>query len=75
MTTETAVTTRISTFSPAEKRALRALRTRYQQDGDLFSRRERAQLLFLRWLYQTGQLTETPCRPFEGEKEVPMATR
>jgi hypothetical protein len=58
MTTETAVTTRISTFSPAEKRVLRALRTRYQQDGDLFSQRERAQLLFLRWLYQTGHFAE-----------------
>ena len=58
MTTETAITTRISTFSPAEKRALRALRTRYQQDGDLFSRRERAHLLFLRWLYQTGHFAE-----------------
>jgi hypothetical protein len=57
MTTGTAVTTQ-STFSPAEKRALRALRTRYQQDADLFSQRERAQLLFLRWLYQSGHFGE-----------------
>jgi hypothetical protein len=59
MTTETAGTSRLSTFSPAEKRTLRALRTRYQQDADLFNNRERAQLLFLRWLYQTGQFAET----------------
>jgi hypothetical protein len=74
MTTETAATTRSSTLPPAEQRALRALRTRYQQDAHLFSQRERPQLLFLRWLYQTGQLTETPCCPPEPGKEVPMMT-
>jgi hypothetical protein len=38
-------------FTRAEKRvlqALQALHTRYQQDADVFSRQERAQLLILR---------------------------
>jgi hypothetical protein len=66
MTTETSVTTRTSTFTPAEQRALRTLRTRYQQDSDLWNSRERATPAsghprFLRWLYQTGQLGEAVC--------------
>jgi hypothetical protein len=44
------------TFSTSERRALRALRARYQQNRDLFSTRELAYLRFLRWLYRTGQL-------------------
>jgi len=75
MSTETTITTSSSTLTPAEKRALRALRTRYQQDPDLFSRRERAHLLFLRWLYRTGRLTETPCCRPDPRKEVPMVAR
>jgi hypothetical protein len=72
---QTSATSRTGTFNPAEKRALRALRSRYHQDFDLFSRRERALLLFLHWLYQTEQLTEIPCCPPEASKEAPMVTR
>ena len=43
-------------FTRAEWHTLRALRTRYQQDPDLLSERERARVRFLRWLYQTGRL-------------------
>jgi hypothetical protein len=61
MTTETSAKTRAGTFTLAERRALRNLRTRYQQDSDLWSNRERAHLHFLRWLYRTGQLGEANC--------------
>ena len=44
------------TFSPREWKALRALRGRYHQDRDFFSKRESARLDFLRWLYRTGQV-------------------
>jgi len=43
-------------FTIDERLALRALRTRYREDRDQFNRHERARLLFLRWLYQTGRL-------------------
>ena len=43
-------------FTRAEWDSLCALRTRYQQDPDLLSERERAHVCFLRWLYQTGRL-------------------
>jgi hypothetical protein len=43
-------------FTPAQWQALQALHTRYQQDRDLFSTRERARLRFVCWLYQTGRL-------------------
>jgi hypothetical protein len=43
-------------FTPAQWQALHALHTRYQQDRDLFSARERARLRFLRWLYRMGRL-------------------
>jgi hypothetical protein len=39
-----------------ERRALLALRMRYQQGGDLFTTVELARLQFVRWLYRTGQL-------------------
>ena len=39
-----------------ERRALLALRMRYQQTGDLFTATELARLQFVRWLYRTGQL-------------------
>jgi hypothetical protein len=45
-----------STFTPAERRALRALRTRYCEDHDLFTASEMARLRFLRWLAHTGHL-------------------
>jgi hypothetical protein len=44
------------TFTVAEWCALFALRTRYRQDHDLFSRRELEHLRFIRWLYRTGRL-------------------
>jgi hypothetical protein len=58
MTPQTSIPTPTSTtaFTQEEQRALRKLRTRYQQDADLFSQRELAHLCFLRWLFQTGQL-------------------
>ena len=43
-------------FSRSQLRALRALRDRYQQHGDLFSPREEQHLQFLRWLYASGRL-------------------
>ena len=43
-------------WSVDERHALLALRTRYQQGGDLFTATELARLQFVRWLYRTGQL-------------------
>ena len=56
MATQTAATAIAPTFTRAERRMLRALRTRYRQDHDLFSESESAHLRFIRWLYQTGRL-------------------
>ena len=53
----TTTTTEVTTFTQIEKRALRSMRSRYQKDPDLFSSRERDQLRFMRWLYQTGRLS------------------
>jgi hypothetical protein len=75
MTTKIAATTQSSIFSPAEQRALFALRTRYGQDADRVRDREQAQLLFLRWLSQTGQLTESADHVPATGKEAPMITR
>jgi len=55
--TKAKAATPTTTFTRAEQRALRVLRTRYRQDCDLFSPRERTRLHFVRWLYQTGRLT------------------
>lgn len=52
MATRTAISESKPSFTPAERRSLRALRNRYQADHDLFSNRERAQLAFLRWLVE-----------------------
>ena len=43
-------------WSVDERRALLALRMRYQQGRDLFTTVELARLQFVRWLYRTGQL-------------------
>jgi hypothetical protein len=56
MSTTAATNPAKSTFTTAEQRKLNALRSRYAQDADFFSERERAKLLFLRWLYKTGRL-------------------
>ena len=56
MTTQTPVPVPPPAFTPAQWQVLRALRTRYQQDRDLFSDTQRARLRFLHWLYQTGRL-------------------
>ena len=53
------VTISASTFTQAERNALRALRVRYKQDHGLFSESELARLGFLRWLCQTGRLENT----------------
>jgi hypothetical protein len=49
MTTQTT-----AIFTPQERKSLRALRARYNQDRDVFSNRELSQLRFLRWLYHNG---------------------
>lgn len=54
--THTTVTASTATFTRAEWLDLCALRNRYQQDHDLFSKPEQARLRFLRWLYQNGRL-------------------
>jgi hypothetical protein len=56
MTSQTPVPVPSPAFTPAQWQALHALHTRYQQDRDLFSNRERARLRFVRWLYQTSRL-------------------
>jgi hypothetical protein len=43
-------------WSVDERRALLALRMRYQQGSDLFTTAELVRLRFVRWLYRTGQL-------------------
>ena len=45
-------------FTPEEWSALQRLHARYQQSADLLTERELAHLRFLRWLAQTGRLTE-----------------
>jgi hypothetical protein len=54
--TPTAPASTPPTFTPAERRALRALRTRYHEDRDLFTPSEMARLRFQRWLAHTGHL-------------------
>jgi hypothetical protein len=44
-------------LTPAERRALRTLQTRYPRDHALFSNRELADLRFLRWLVHSNRLT------------------
>jgi hypothetical protein len=48
-------------FATQELRALRMLRTRYEEGGDLFSAHEMAHLRFVRWLVQTGRLNVEVC--------------
>ena len=43
-------------FTKLEQQALHTLRTRYQDDRDLFSSGELARLRFLRWLRASGRL-------------------
>jgi hypothetical protein len=54
--TPTAPASTAPAFTPAERRALQALRTRYHEDRDLFTPSEMARLLFLRWMAHTGRL-------------------
>lgn len=56
MTPERTTTEMSDTFTNGEIHALRSLRTRYQQDLDMFNGRERAHLQFIRWQHQTGLL-------------------
>lgn len=44
------------TFTEAQLRRMHEMRERYQSGFDLFSERQKAQLGFLRWLYETGRL-------------------
>ena len=46
----------VATFTRAQARLLRTLRSRYQQDHDLFTAQELAHLRFIRWLYLSGRL-------------------
>jgi hypothetical protein len=43
-------------FTAGERLVMEALRLRYREDPDLFSDREHAHLLFLRWLVRTHRL-------------------
>jgi hypothetical protein len=52
---------RATSITLSEEDALCVLGTGDQQDAHLFSIRERAQLLFLRWLYQSGHFDQTAC--------------
>jgi hypothetical protein len=45
-----------ATFSGSEAQALEALRVRFGEDHDTLGERERARLLFLRWLVRNGRL-------------------
>ena len=56
MTSSITPTLPLPEFTLTEQRLLRTLRRRYRQDRDLFSKRERARLSFVRWLYATGRL-------------------
>ncbi|HLJ67458.1 MAG TPA: hypothetical protein VKX16_08865 [Chloroflexota bacterium] len=56
MATETPGTTTTASLTLAERRSLRSLRRRYQENHDLFSRQELARLGFLRWLVQSGRV-------------------
>ena len=44
-----------TTFTVEQARALEALRSRFREDHDLFTRRELARLRFLRWLVRTAR--------------------
>lgn len=54
-------------FTPAERKALRALRRRLRAEVHGFSDREHAHLLFLSWLYHTGRIESAP-----AEDSLPM---
>lgn len=56
MTTRTTQTTATIDLTGEEQKALAALRARYDESQDVFSRRELASLRFLRWLVRTGRL-------------------
>lgn len=55
--TTTEATQTLTPFTTTERRALRALQTRYNPTTRVFSDHELTQLRFLRWLVQTGRLT------------------
>lgn len=73
MTPEMQTSNTAHSLTPAERQSLTALRTRFQNDPDLFSDKERAHLLFLRWLYQSWSLTAAPCPATETGGKVVMA--
>lgn len=56
MSTQATTQNATATFSRAERRAMRAVRARFQGNRDLFSPRELARLQFLRWLYRSSHL-------------------
>ncbi|HEX6817474.1 MAG TPA: hypothetical protein VF120_03805 [Ktedonobacterales bacterium] len=45
---------------------LQRLRTQYQQNLDLWTERELAHLLFMRWLVETGRLADDGGSPENG---------
>jgi hypothetical protein len=57
-------------LSVAERRALGALRERYQQDRDQFDAAELERLRFLRWLRQTGRLDHDVSPPFIANEVI-----
>ena len=61
MTACTTSTTPLPAATPAQQRAFRRLRERYQHDHDLFTPQEWRRLEFLRWLRTEGETsTQTP---------------
>jgi hypothetical protein len=59
MTTQAASQSPVLPFAPDEWQKLGALRTRYQQDHDLFSPREMERLRFMHWLHHSGRLVSS----------------
>lgn len=54
MSTGTTTQSTTTTFTRTERRALRAVRARFQDNYDLFSAHELARLRFLRWFHHSG---------------------
>ena len=82
MDSENPPTTPNTNFTETQSETLGALRTRYQQDGDLFTGPELSRLRFMRWLREnrpvnegsTGRqyslmIRETPTEPAARDSE------
>ena len=75
MTPELRITTRAAALSREKQQALLRMQSHFRPDTDLLSPSEIIRLRFVRWLYQTRRLTDTPdCTSGTG-REVAMITR